>query len=429
MSNNFHFIQLSGSITGAVSYILSQLSTNLRQCLYKSYYSAGFGMDYKLMRLPIGGCDFDLEPWTYNEYPLNDYELTNFTKLHPVDVIRTVFIKELMNVTGRSDIKIQGTAWSPPRWMKMEDEWPGNSTNQLKSEHYKTWANFHLKWLDLMYSNGIPIWAISTGNEPHFAQNTPFIGLNWNASEQSTWIAEYLGPSLEQSKYASVKIHTFEDNRNILLSWLHEMNITNTKSLDYISSIGVHGYFDKITSPESLDVTKFQFPMHEILYTEMCFGVSGPVSVTGPSLGSWANFEDLTSMLMETLMHNVNGYIDWNIILNARGGPNYINNVVDAFIITNENYTEIYKQPLFYAAAHFAKFIRPGSKRIETIVNGENAIDLSSLAFLRPDGRIAAIFYNKHPHNTISLGIIDKTKGNISIEVKSKSLNSLIYMI
>lgn len=381
------------------------------------------------MRLPIGGCDFDIEPWTYNEYPQNDISLTNFTKLHPVDEIRSAFIKDLMNVTGKSNIKIQGTAWSPPRWMKITEEWPGSSNNQLKLEHYGTWANFHLKWLDLMHSAGIEIWAISTGNEPYFAQNTPFIGLNWNASEQSTWIAEHLGPTLEKSKYAAVKIHTFEDNRDILLPWLHEMNITNTKTMDYISSIGVHGYFDKTTSPELLDVTKSQFPMHDILYTEMCFGVTGPISSNGPSMGSWQHFEDLTSMLIETLMHNVNGFIDWNIILNARGGPNYIHNVVDAFIITNENFTEIYKQPLFYAAAHFAKFILPGSKRIETIVNGENAINLSSLAFLRPDGRVAAIFYNKHQHQAISLAVIDRTKGNISIEIESKSLNSLIYMV
>lgn len=422
-------IGFGGSITGAVSHILNQLSENLRECIYKSYYSTDYGIGYSIIRMPIGGCDFDLEPWTYNEYPENDIQLTNFTQLHPVDESRTALIRDLMNVTGQFDIKIVGATWSPPRWMKMRGEWPGTVDNQLKLEYYQTWADYHSRWLDLMYSAGIPIWAISTGNEPYFAQNTPFVGLYWNASMQSKWIGQYLGPTLKKSKYANVKIHAFDDNRNMLLSWLNEMNTANNKTLDYISSIGVHGYFDKVTSPDVLVAAKQQFPNKNVLYTEMCFGVTGPVSTTVPVLGSWINFEKLTFMLMETLMHGVNGYIDWNIILDTYGGPNYINNTVDAFMIANDDFTEIYKQPLFYAAAHFAKFILPGSKRIETTIVGDNATELNSLAFLRNDNHIAAIFYNKHPHKSISLTVIDKLKGKICIEIESNSLNSLIYMI
>lgn len=44
-----------GSITGAVSYLLSKLSTNLRECIYNGYYTNDTGMGYTLMRMPIGG--------------------------------------------------------------------------------------------------------------------------------------------------------------------------------------------------------------------------------------------------------------------------------------------------------------------------------------------------------------------------------------
>lgn len=422
-------VGFGGSITGAVSYILSKLSANLRKCIYNSYYTNDFGLGYKLMRMPIGGCDFDLEPWTYNEYPENDTQLTNFTALHPKDELRTGLIKELMNETGNDDIKIVGVTWSPPTWMKMKGEWPGTNDNRLKLEYYQTWADYHVKWLDLMHSAKLPIFAISTGNEPYFAFRTPFMGLSWNASSQARWVAQHLVPTLEKSKHSTVKLHTFDDNRDVLLHWLDEMNTSSKDAMDSISGIDVHGYFDVVTSPELLDTAKFKFPDKLILYTEMCFGVTGPLSTTGPTLGSWSHFEALTDMLMETLMHNVNGYIDWNIILDARGGPNYIGNVVDAFIIANENFTEIYKQPLFYAAAHFAKFIPPGSKRVDSRILGDDALDLSSLAFLRPDRHVAAIFYNKNPHKTISLRVIDKLKGTIDVAIQPKSLNSLIYLI
>lgn len=161
----------------------------------------------------------------------------------------------------------------------------------------------------------------------------------------------------------------------------------------------------------------------------MCFGVTGPLSTLGPTLGSWSHFEELTDMLFETLTHNVNGFFDWNILLDFHGGPNYIHNVVDAMIIVSDDFTEIYKQPHFYAAAHFTKFIVPGSRRIETIISGDNVENLSSLGFLRPDHKVAAMFYNKHEKNTILLRITDKSKGIMHIEIKPKSLNSLLYSI
>lgn len=130
---------------------------------------------------------------------------------------------------------------------------------------------------------------------------------------------------------------------------------------------------------------------------------------------------------MDILLHNVNGYIDWNIVLDAHGGPNYINNVVDAFIVANDDFTEIYKQPLFYAAAHFSKFILPNSKRINIRIVGDDAANLSSIAFRRLDGQVVAIFYNKHPQKVISVNIIDVSKGRLPIEIQPKSINTITY--
>lgn len=214
------------------------------------------------------GCDFDLEPWTYNQIPENDVNLSNFTELHAKDVLRTNLIKQLMNVSQNFDIKIVGVTWSPPKWMKQRGGWPGKNDSRLKPEYYQTWADYHLKWLDVMQNAGIPIWAISTGNEPNFAQFTPFIGLNWKASDQAKWISENLGPTIKKSKYANVEIHTFDDNRDTVQDWLKEMNSSVKGALNFISAIGVHGYFDKVTEPSILDEIKEQFPDKSIYYSK-----------------------------------------------------------------------------------------------------------------------------------------------------------------
>lgn len=53
----------------------------------RSYYGDD-GIRYNIMRIPIGGCDFDLAPWAYNEEPTNDAALSNFTALDARDLER-----------------------------------------------------------------------------------------------------------------------------------------------------------------------------------------------------------------------------------------------------------------------------------------------------------------------------------------------------
>ena len=47
------------------------------------------------------------------------------------------------------------------------------------------------------------------------------------------------------------------------------------------------------------------------------------------------------------------GWTDWNLCLDLTGGPNWVGNTVDAPIIVNATSQEYYKQPMFYAMAHF----------------------------------------------------------------------------
>lgn len=68
---------------------------------------------------------------------------------------------------------------------------------------------------------------------------------------------------------------------------------------------------------------------------------------------------------MQDLNHNVVGWIDWNICLNAQGGPNWVGNFVDSPIIVYPEKGEFVKQPMFYAIGHFSKFIPRGSQRIQ----------------------------------------------------------------
>lgn len=175
---NREIIGFGAAVTGSVAIVLNKLSSNLKNCVYKSFYSKDDGLDLNLMRMSIGGSDFDEYPWAYNEYPINDTKLSNFT-LHPVDVQRVKLIHDLVNVTSKRDIKFLASVWSPPRWMKTRYNWTGFNNNFLAKEHYQTYADYHIKFINLMNSSGIPIWAIATGNNPIIGHLTDFLAMPW----------------------------------------------------------------------------------------------------------------------------------------------------------------------------------------------------------------------------------------------------------
>jgi hypothetical protein len=64
------------------------------------------------------------------------------------------------------------------------------------------------------------------------------------------------------------------------------------------------------------------------------------------------------------LNNHVSGWIDWNMILNRQGGPNWAENWCVAPVIVDPDRDEVYFTPLYYTLAHFSKFIRPGATRI-----------------------------------------------------------------
>lgn len=243
----------------------------------------------------------------------------------------------------------------------------------------------------------------------------------------ANWIANYLGPTIRGSPFNKVKIFVFDENRADIVRYLAEMVTAAPNVMNYADAIAVHGHTDWRSSPVLLDQTREAYPSKPIYMTEKSFGIGNvPQPLKGVLLGSWERAENLTVELIDNLNHGVSSYVYWNFILNNLGGPNYANNFVDSPIITNENYTAIYKQPMFYAFAHF-KFISVGSHRTAVNVSGTDAASIRSVAYSCPNGSIAMVVYNSHASKTISLSVFDHRKGTIRFSVKPKSINSLIY--
>lgn len=112
------------------------------------------------------------------------------------------------------------------------------------------------------------------------------------------------------------------------------MNSSRSNSLNYLDGLAVHWYWDDTFGPELIDKTMQLMPGKLLLNTESCVG-DKPWQTHGPELGSWERGEQYIRSYLQDMQHNFNGYIDWNLILNEQGGPNYVNNFVDAPIVVN----------------------------------------------------------------------------------------------
>lgn len=109
--------------------------------------------------------------------------------------------------------------------------------------------------------------------------------------------------------------------------------------------------------------------------------------------------------------------------LNLKGGPTYVNNFVDSPIIVNKTAQEFYKQPTFYAMGHFSKFVPPDSRRVFTDISTKS---IKTIGFLRPDGGVALLIYNRHGNNQ-TVNVYDQRKGFISVHVTPRSINTILY--
>ncbi|CAH2051818.1 unnamed protein product, partial [Iphiclides podalirius] len=378
-----------GAVTDAAAINWKSMPEELQQYLIDSYFSVK-GLEYNMLRVPIGGSDFSTHPYAYNELPENDYKLSNYT-LTTEDYKYKIPMIEAINKVATSPVHIVATTWSPPVWMKTNNMFSG--FGRLKQEFFDAYALYHYKFIEKYEEAGLKVWAITTTNEPidGYFGIASFNTLGWSIEKMGEWIVNNLGPTIRNSKYSNVKILAGDDQRFTIPFWFNVMLQKNPKALEYVDGVGVHYYADRFVPPAVLYTVSKTHPDKFILATEACEG-SFPWQEK-VELGSWTRAVRYMEDILEDLNYNVVGWIDWNLCLDTRGGPNWANNFADSAVIVNK--TEFYKQPMFYAVGHFSKFIKRGSVRIS--VSEKKSFftsSVSSVAFQNPEGSIVLVLFN-----------------------------------
>ncbi|XP_032512126.2 lysosomal acid glucosylceramidase-like [Danaus plexippus] len=382
-----------GSVTDAASINWQKLSPGAQDHFVNSYFSKN-GLEYNLIRTPIGGADFSTYPYTYNEYPINDYNLSNFSLSEEDYKLKLPLIKRGQAVST-SEIKVTASTWSPPVWMKTNNAITGFA--QVKPEFYQSYADYHLRFIEEYDKENVTVWAITTTNEPINGM-IPFVDFNslgWFPWDLGRWVANNLGPTIKSSKYNKTLILAVDEQRYLLDLYLEGMLAAAPKAIDYIDGIAVH-YYGNFFPAQVLTNLQERYPGKIILATEACEGPM-PWDVMRVKIGSWERADRYTKHIIDDLNNFVVGWLDWNLCLDEDGGPNWAHNYVDSPILVNGEKDEFYKQPMFYAMGHFSKFIPRGSKRIQVVRTSIGHVE--NVAFITPERNVVMVLHN--PNNSV----------------------------
>lgn len=450
-------IGIGTSFTESSAFVLAHLDKDKRAEVMENIYSAK-GANFSIARTHIGATDFAVNGrYSYAERK-DDANLTSFTIDVDSDGFSTAeyegikdeqfdllpMIKEayaIKNSQVDKDLKIVASAWTAPPWMKdIEDYYikPTAANNhqgtggELKPEYVATYADYLIKYLDAYKQQGINIWALTPVNEPH-GNSGQWESMHFTPKTQSTFIKEHLGPKLKASSHEAVKLLIYDQNRDEMEHWTDEI-LGDEETAAYVYGTAVHWYESTTQVNEDVfDRVHKKFPNFSIIHTEGTIDDLGKDAPEGildlvrfkeenwfnndefwwnenatdwAYTATWApkpeNHPIYTPVhryarnIIVSLNHWVEGWIDWNIVLDHNGGPNHVGNFCGAPIMIDTQTGEVYYTPIYYVLAQFSKTIRPGDTALQVYqaLDGLDQDALHASAAINTTGLISVQILN-----------------------------------
>ena len=361
------------ALTGGSAWAINQkLSATQRDSLLKELFlTDGNHIGISYLRVSIGGSDLDDHVFTYNDLPKGktDPELKKFT-LSSDTVNLIPVLKEILALNP--DIKIMGSPWTSPVWMKTNGLPKGGS---LKPEYYSAYANYFVKYIQAMKKEGITIDAVTIQNEPENPKNTP--SLVMNAEEQALFIKKHLGPAFKAADLTT-KIILFDHNCDHPEYPIAILNDAEAKP--FINGSAFHLYVGEINA---LSKVHDAHPDKSLYFTEQW--TSGKGEFAGDL--NW-HTKNLIIGATRNWSRNV---LEWNLASDENFNPHTSDGGCDICQGALTIGDKVTRKVSYYIIAHASKFVRPGSVRVES-----NLIDgLPNVAFLTPEGKKVLIVLNE----------------------------------
>jgi glucosylceramidase len=358
-------------LTGGSAIVLNRMSQASRSGLLNELFRTdGTNLGLSYLRISIGASDLSDRVFSYDDLPAGetDPDMERFS-IDPEKVDLIPVLKEILAINPT--IKIMGSPWSAPLWMKTNNASVGGS---LKYEWFDAYATYFVKYIQAMKAEGITIDAITIQNEPLHPGNNP--SMYMTATDQALFIKQSLGPAFAASGIAT-KIIIYDHNADRTDYPLSILNDPDAGK--YVDGSAFHLYGGSI---DALTEVHDSYPDKNLYFTEQWVGAPGDLA------------EDLKwhveKLIIGATRNWCRNVIEWNLASDPNYDPHTEGGCSQCLGTVTINGNTVTRNPAYYVLAHAAKFVRPGSVRVSSNVPG----NIPNVAFKTPAGRKVVIVIN-----------------------------------
>lgn len=395
------FVGAGAAITDSAATMLwDVMSAEQRSKILHELFDPAQG-GFSMVRVPLGSCDFQsMDFYSYDDIPAgqHDFSLSHFSigEGEPGAPDATKDMKHIVPVLQEilkinPAVKVIASPWSAPAWMKTNGRLDHGGRLKFgefcgmglsKSDTYDAvYARYFVKYIKAYQKLGIPIYAVTIQNEPTFA--SPWPAMIWTFKQMASFGYNYLRPSLDKS-FPQTKILFFDDNFISLTHPIHE-DVTPAEASAF-DGMALHTY---ITGK----------PQMNYFYTR---DYKWPVYLTERRCMARETIEDASHIMFGTignwLIRNGGcGITLWNLALDERGLPNASESTGRRGVITIDHQTGKVQRSLeYFMLRNFGQDVEAGSHVIGSSNYTYDGVHggLGSVAFMAPDGSLAAHIYN-----------------------------------
>jgi glucosylceramidase len=367
-------VGFGAALTDAAAFNINRLAPERREALLRDLFDPDSGIGLNFTRLTIGASDFSTRHYSFDDMPpgQRDPTLAKFSiEPNRADVLPVVQRALAIN----PQLRIVASPWSAPGWMKTSGSlikgtlWPNA---------YGFFATYLARYVDAYDSLGVPIYALTVQNEPHFAPSN-YPGMRLDPPDRARLIGAYLGPRLAR-----------RPNPPLILEWDHNWDepdaplrvLADSVARRYVAGVAWHCYGGDVSAQSKVHDA---YPTVDTYFTE-CSG------------GEWAtSFGDnlvwnVRTLIIGATRNWARGVLLWNLALDELHGP-YSGGCTNCrgVVTINSQTGAVTRNVEYYALAHASRFVRRGARRIAST---SMLAGLESVAFRNPDSSTVLIAVN-----------------------------------
>ena len=363
-----------GAITEAAAYTFSLLSPPEQQRVLEHYFG-GDHARYSVVRTHLDSCDFSLDQ--YQALGVDDDESFASFSLARDERYILPMLRRAQEVAGRP-LEIMLSPWSPPAFMKTNlSRTHGGS---LLPQYRRFWARYIVRYVQAYRDLGFRVTRITIQNEPNATQT--WDSCRFTAAEEKEFLRDYLHPELQRASLDDVGVHIWDHNKERVYERTRDIIDDDTRSM--IAGVAFHWYTGEHF--DALALVRERYPELKLVFSEGCVEYSR--FEPADSRGNAAMY---AHDIIGNLNAGMNVFIDWNVLLDAEGGPNHVRNFCAAAIMADPVTGDARLTGIYWVMAEFSRLILPGARRVATT---KYSADLDVVAAQNSDGSLVLLVHN-----------------------------------